>query len=296
MVDTLAADLIYFTGSMPRPRFGVTPYGLIVGGIVAAAVLAAISPTTRAAVHMASWVPASPSPIPTPVTHAYIVLDTAAGGPRAKITVSGYSFPAGSTVSLYWDTDNQVVGSAPADSSGSFSTGVIPFPGSNPGAHQLCGAATGLNQTTPPCANFTLQGAPTPTPPASPVPSPSASPSASPSPTPSASPVVLTANSGHGGLDVITRPPFVFLPIIGLLALLGALAYWLLMRVERKQVLPSASVVHRSARPDVGAMSGRPAAASPAAPPAPPVLETPPEPPPGDAQAGSSEPTEPTAY
>jgi hypothetical protein len=71
---------------------------------------------------------------------------------------------------------------------------------------------------------------------------------------------------------VITKPPFVFLPIIGLLALLAAIAYWLLMRVDRTPVLPAASVVHRSARPDIG-----PPGASP---PTPPVEPSPPEPPP----------------
>jgi hypothetical protein len=95
----------------------------------------------------------------------------------------------------------------------------------------------------------------------------------------------LTVNGGRGGLDVITKPPLVFLPIIALLALLAALAYWVLMRGDRTPVLPSASVVHRSARPEI-----EPAAAPPA-PPAPPALPAselqPPEP---------SEPPEPPAY
>ncbi|OLC25919.1 MAG: hypothetical protein AUG06_05420 [Actinobacteria bacterium 13_1_20CM_2_65_11] len=73
---------------------------------------------------------------------------------------------------------------------------------------------------------------------------------------------------------MITKPPLVFLPIIGLLGLLAAIAYWLLMRVERTPVLPSASVVHRSARPDIGP---RPAQAPP---PSPPDEARPPDPPP----------------
>jgi hypothetical protein len=93
--------------------------------------------------------------------------------------------------------------------------------------------------------------------------------------------VVLTANSSRGGFDVITRPPLVFLPIIALLALLAALAYWLLMRVDRTPVLPAASVVHRSARPDVGPSITRPSAPPPQTmqPPAPglPPPYTPPE-------------------
>jgi len=86
--------------------------------------------------------------------------------------------------------------------------------------------------------------------------------------------VVLT-HSGRSGLDVITKPPFVFLPIIGLLALLAALAYWLLMRVDRTPVLPSASVVHRSARPDIGPLPARPPAPGAEVPP-PPVMHPPP--------------------
>lgn len=276
MVDSLAADLIYFTGSMPIPRFCVTQVGFILGGIAAAVLLVAISPAARAAVHTASGVPPPPPP-----THAYIVLDTAAGGPRTRITVSGSSFPPSASVSLYWDTPSQVAGSTAADSGGSFTTSVIPFPGSTPGVHKLCGSAAGLNQA-PPCANFTLQGSPTPTPSSSA--SPSASPLETPSPTPSASPLVLAVNSGHGGLDVITRPPLVFLPIIALLALVAALAYWVLMRVDRTPVLPSASVVHRSARPEVGPLPGRRPESSPAAaaptPPAPAMQPPPPDLPP----------------
>ena len=69
---------------------------------------------------------------------------------------------------------------------------------------------------------------------------------------------------------MITKPPLVFLPIIALLALLAALAYWVLMRGDRTPVLPSASVVHRSARPEIG-----PAAAEPDPPPPPEPLEPP---------------------
>jgi hypothetical protein len=83
----------------------------------------------------------------------------------------------------------------------------------------------------------------------------------------------LTVNGGRSGLDVITKPPLVFLPIIALLALLAALAYWVLMRGDRTPVLPSASVVHRSARPEIGSVAPPPA---PPAPPPPPASELPP--------------------
>jgi len=84
----------------------------------------------------------------------------------------------------------------------------------------------------------------------------------------------LTVNGGRSGLDVITKPPLVFLPIIALLALLATLAYWVLMRGDRTPVLPSASVVHRSARPEIGPVAPPPA---PPAPP-PPLASEPPEP------------------
>jgi hypothetical protein len=84
-------------------------------------------------------------------------------------------------------------------------------------------------------------------------------------------------------LDVITKPPLVFLPIIALLALLAAIAYWMLMRGDRTTVLPSASVVHRSARPEIGPVAPTPAPPTPPDPPAsepqPPEPSEPPEPP-----------------
>jgi hypothetical protein len=91
--------------------------------------------------------------------------------------------------------------------------------------------------------------------------------------------LTLDTNSGRSGLDVIMKPPFVFLPIIGLLALLAAIAYWLLMRQDRPPVLPSASVVHRSARPDIGPPRSQEQPPAPTAEPQAPA--GPPEDPPG---------------
>jgi hypothetical protein len=105
----------------------------------------------------------------------------------------------------------------------------------------------------------------------------------------------LTVNGGRSGLDVITKPPLVFLPIIALLALLAALAYWVLMRGDRTPVLPSASVVHRSARPDIGPVAAQPSPPVPTTPPAdvspPPAPFDPTAEP--DASAWPSEPPEP---
>ncbi|HEX7265548.1 MAG TPA: hypothetical protein VF383_15325 [Candidatus Dormibacteraeota bacterium] len=215
-----------------------------------------------------------PSPTPSPIPiNANVILDTAAGGPNTQITVTGSSFLPNESMNLVWDLQSHIATSVTADGNGNFTKVVTPFPGDGPGPHRLCASVPPV-----PCAYFTLQGSPTPTPsaPASPSPVPSDSPSPSPSDSPS--PVVLTTNSGRGGFDVITKPPFVFLPIIGLLAILAALAYWLLMRVDRTPVLPMASVVHRSARPDIGPLPTKPSAPTPAPEAQPPPADVPPPP------------------
>jgi len=230
----------------------------------------------------------TPSPTPTPIG-ANIVLDFAAGGPNTRITVNGSGFLAFESMTLFWDDPSHVAGSAMTDVGGNFTQTVKPFPGDTTGLHKLC-----VSVQPYPCASFTLQGAPTPTPPAPPSPSaaPTSSPSPSPSPSPSASPVALTVNGGgRSGLDVITKPPFVFLPIIALLALLAALAYWVLMRGDRTPVLPAASVVHRSARPDIGPVAPRP----PPTPPAPPAAEFQPPADPPQAPAPFDPTTQPDA-
>jgi hypothetical protein len=207
----------------------------------------------------------SPTPSPSPIpTNAFLTLDVTAGPPSTTITVNGGMFLKSEQMTLYWDPPStKVAGSATTDASGNFSTQVKPFAGDAPGVHRLC-ASVAPN----PCANFTLQSA-TPTP--SPSPSPDTSPSPSPSPTPSpqASPTPVAATLS--GFDVISRPPFVFLPIIGGLAILVSLAYWVLsiMRKPRPVALPAAAVVHRATRPDYGAEFGTPPPPAAPAPPPP---------------------------
>jgi hypothetical protein len=62
------------------------------------------------------------------------------------------------------------------------------------------------------------------------------------------------------GFDVITRPPFVFLPLIGILAILLSVGYWIMTVVRRPRTIayPSAAVVHRASRPDYSAEFGTP--------------------------------------
>jgi hypothetical protein len=245
------------------------------------AVLAAASPAPVATTTPTATPSPSPSPIPV---NATVILDKAAGGPNTQITVTGSSFLPNESMNLVWDLQSHIATSVTADGNGNFTKVVTPFPGDGPGPHRLCASVPPV-----PCAYFNLQGAATPTPSVPPTPSPSPTDSPSRSPSDSPSPVVLTTNPGRGGFDVITKPPFVFLPIIGLLGILAALAYWLLMRVDRTPVLPSASVVHRSARPDIGPFPTKPSATTPA-----PEVQPPPpadaSPPPPDAPSTRPEP------
>jgi hypothetical protein len=195
----------------------------------------------------------SPSPTPTPV-NAFLSLDVTMGDANTVINVTGGQFLPNEQTSLFWDTPNKVAGSATADGNGSFNTRVKPFAGDAPGVHKLC-ASVAPN----PCANFALQG-----PQATPSPSPSPSESPSPSPTatagatvtPTSSPVATTLN----GFDVISKPPFVFLPLAGAFAIGLALVFWLfsVIRRPRQVALPSAAVVHRATRPDYRAGFGTP--------------------------------------
>jgi len=197
------------------------------------------------------------APLPTGAT---IGLQPTAGGPAASITVTGELFLKNETIVLYWDTSTHIAASVVSDDTGAFTKVIKPFKGDKPKVHKLC-----ANVQPKPCANFTLQGPPTPTPKLSP--SPGETPTPSPAETPQAS-GVRPGGGGISGLDIITRPPFVFLPIIGIIGLVGLLAYWLLSR-RRRPMAPtsSATVVHRATRPDYMAPFP-PSGAAPMTPPA----------------------------
>jgi hypothetical protein len=199
---------------------------------------------------------ASAAPCPTP-TNAFISLDVTAGDPNTVINVTGGQFLPNEQLSLYWDQPNKVAGGATADANGSFNTRVKPFPGDAPGVHRLC-ASVAPN----PCANFSVN-APSTSP--SPSPSPSASSSASPDANPTVTPIPTPVATTLNGLDVISKPPFVFLPIAGAVAIALALVYWLfsVLRRPRAVALPSAAVVHRAMRPDYSAGFGTPPPVTP---------------------------------
>src|SRR5207237_2143188 len=147
----------------------------------------------------------SPQPTPTPI-HAYITLDVSAGGPNTQITVSGNSFNPGQAVSIDWDSDtSKVLGSATANAQGNFSgVRVKAYARAAPGLHHLCATVNPF-----PCAQFTLQGTPTPTPRVSPRPTPT--PSASPSPSPTPSLISIHDASNNHRHDALLIQPFGFI-------------------------------------------------------------------------------------
>jgi len=240
-----------------NPR--LSPAIVVLAALASASLLFVVAPMARADCQpTASTSCPTPTPTPTP-TNAFLSLDVTAGGPNTQITVNGGAFLPNEQMTLYWDQPNKVAGGGTADTSGNFVTHVKPFPGDAPGVHKLC-ASVAPN----PCANFTLEAATT-SPSPSPTPSESPSPTPEPTTTPSLSPTPVAATLN--GFDVISKPPFVFLPLAGAFAILVSLIYWLFSVLRRPRVrqLPSAAVVHRATRPDYKAEFGTPppAAAEP---------------------------------
>ncbi len=219
-------------------------------------------------------VTASPAATPTPAL-------TPAPTPRPR-----------EQLTLFWDAPDKSFGAATADDQGAFKLDVA-APAGDPGAHNVCVAEANPG---PRCAGFQLQAAPAATPTTAATPSAVAtlSPSASASPT-----TLLGAPADGTGqvsaISVLLRPPFVFFPILLLLAALGGAGFWIWSgnRRGRPSPVPAARVTHRSAHPP-GTDPGAPAVAvattrtpPPPAPPAPaapapaiPVAPRPAQPPP----------------
>jgi hypothetical protein len=243
------------------------------------------------------------APLPTGAT---LGLSPTAGVLTTILTVTGDSFLKNEAITLYWDLTTHVAASVVTDGNGAFSRVIKPRALDKPGVHKLC-----ANVQPRPCASFALQGAPSPAPQVTPSPVNTSSPS--PAETPASG--ARAGGGGISGLDIITRPPFVFLPIIAILGLLGVLAYWLLSR--RRQLPPAAAtVVHRATRPDYMAPfpTGGSTPSAPQGPPqpsawdapvqyappvqpyAPPVVQPPPPPPPPPAGPPPPTPYAPTPY
>jgi hypothetical protein len=182
------------------------------------------------------------APLPTGAT---IGLAPTAGVTTTSIAATGQLFLANESITLYWDIPTHIAATVVTDANGAFAKTVKPFAGDKPKVHKLCASVQ-----PKPCANFTLQPPPTPTADVTPSPDESPSPIGSPQ---ASGPRTGGGNGGGGlsGLDIITRPPFVFLPIIAILGLLGVLAFWFLSGRRRRPPTPAAAtVVHRATRPD----------------------------------------------
>lgn len=238
--------LLSFRRFMRLPRtLGLAPVAALMAVAASSIFLISHAPIARAQCGSNASAPACPTPV-----HAFLSLDVTAGDANTVINVSGGQFLPNEPVSLYWDSQNKVAGSATADASGSFNTRVKPFSGDAPGQHKLCASVDPF-----PCALFMINAPPT-------TPSPSASPPESPSPSPAgtttAAPTPTPVGATLNGFDVISKPPFVFLPIAGVVAIGLALAFWLysVVRRPRAVALPSAAVVHRAMRPDYSAGFG----------------------------------------
>jgi Fibronectin type III domain len=214
------------------------------------------------------------APVPSAAT---IGLEPTAGGATTDITANGQSFLKNESITLYWDNSSHVAAAVVTDDTGAFTKVVRPFSGDNPGVHKLCASVP-----PKPCASFTLQGPPTPTPNA---PTPADSPSPAGIPPASA---IRTGGGGIGGLDVLLKPPFVFLPIIAILGLIGVIAYWALAVRRRPPAPTSATVTHLATRPNYASSFPRSAPAVPPAGSSP----APPQPP---AQSAWDAPVVPTA-
>lgn len=231
-------------------RFG--PALVIFAAVGSATFLFAHAPTARAECGTASSSPCpTPSPTPPIPVNAFISLDVTSGDPNTVINVTGGQFNPNEDTGLYWDQPAHVAGSAHADGNGNFNTRVKPFPGDAPGSHKLC-ASVQPN----PCAFFTITAPSTPTP--SPSPTESPSPSSSPGPVVSFGPTPSPIAASLSGFDVISKPPFVFLPLFGILGIALSLGYWVVstMRRPRVRALPTAAVMHRAMRPDYSAGFG----------------------------------------
>lgn len=208
----------------------------------------------------------APSPTPTPRT-GYLALDPTFGAPGSKVTVSGTQFTPGQPVELDFDSKDKVVASVAADQNGGFKVDVT-VPDVAVGAHTICSPQANLNA---PCANFRVEAAPSPTPSDSPASTPAPSPTVQPTTSPveiSPSPAADRVNA----VGLLTQPPFVFFPLLLLLAAAGAVV-WIWWGRRSPMVPVRSAVVRHTSLP----------APAPAPQNAPPDVEEPPPPPIEDA-------------
>jgi hypothetical protein len=258
-------------GSLPlKPRLL-----LILPGLWLLTVAAAPATPTPVRTPTPTPVPTpKPTPAPTPTPSVgQVNVAPAFGPPGSTVSVSGSAFRPGEQITIFWDTPDKGLGATTADGQGNFKTDVT-TPAGDPGSsHSICADE---KNPGPRCAVFREEAAATPTPAASPdaTPAPTAT-TVAPTGAPGSAPSSPASRQPVSAISVLLQPPFVFFPILLLLAALGGAGYWIWTgtRGARPAPVPAARVVHRSAHPPGTDPEAEPAAtvAPPAAAPAAPV-------------------------
>ena len=225
----------------------------------------------------------SPVPSPSPSPKGDITLSPTAAPPDARITVTGSGFDPSAPITIVFDGGDPPLASLSTTASGAFSQTVV-IPDGAVADHTICARTPNGDR----CAGFRLLPRPSPSPSPSPSPTPAATPSPSESPTTSPALPVYTppaAGNGTSALAFVTRPPFVFFPLLLLAGLIGWLAYYLWGLRPPPQV-QNVTVVHRAAQVREYTPEAPPPPPVPLEPVAPPELHTPAPPPPPTASPG----------
>ena len=203
--------------------------------------------------------------MPTP--QGSVLIQPNSAPPSSTVVFSGSGLPANQAFDVLWDGTQ--LAQVNTDGGGNF-TANLAIPDNATGAgHTICVHELPGNV----CATFTLEAKPTP------APSPTDTPSPTPSPSPSPAPVLVAPPAGGGGISLLallTRPPFVFLPILAVVGLLALLALWL-WRARPTPPLGEVTVLHRAPQPrEYEPLAAPPPPAAP--PPAPIAYESAPGP------------------
>ena len=204
---------------------------------------------------------AVPTPTPTPVPSIFLNPTSAPAG--AQVNLGGTNFPPDGSFNVSFD--GIIITTVQSDTAGSIASTAILVPNSvTPGEHSIC---VEVQQGVNVCfQHFVVEAAVT----ASPSPSPSATPSPTSSPTVGAA-APTTSGGGVSPLGLLTRPPFVFLPILAVVGLLGFLALWA-WRTRAAPPLGEVTFEHLSPTPRAYEPAPAPAAPTPAEPPVKPSI------------------------
>jgi hypothetical protein len=157
----------------------------------------------------------TPAPTPSPTPVPTVSAESGTVSPDASFYFAGDNLPPNQALPVLWDS--RQVGTVTTNAAGAFST-TWPVPGGAlSGTHQICVRVAFGNA----CTGVTVG------------PSVAASPSPSPSPSPTPSPTAPSAPIGGGDVSplvLLLTPPFVFLPLLLIVGLLGLLGVWLWRR------------------------------------------------------------------